>query len=97
MRQKKMEKKLKSVNIVKELGEGVTEPDVRDLDRDMHNISPHLTRQRVAPTLPSEIMESISSSEFLIYITPFVQIFASTMGQFSEMRIIFCHLQIALL
>lgn len=92
-----MPKKLKSVNIVKQLGEGVTEPDVRDLDQDVHNIIPHLTRQRVALTLPSEIMESISSSECLIYITPFVRIFARAMGQFSEMRIIFCHLQIALL
>lgn len=57
-RQKKMEKKLKSVNIVKPLGEGVTVPDVRDLNRDMHNIFPHLTRQRVALTLPSEMIRA---------------------------------------
>lgn len=72
MRQKKMEKKLKSVNTVKILGEGVTVPDVRDLNWDTHNIFPHLIRQRVALTLPSEMINSISSSEFLICITPFV-------------------------
>lgn len=72
MRQKKIKKKLKSVNTVKILGEGVTVPDVRDLNWDTHNIFSHLTRQRVAQTLPSEMMNSISSSKFLIYITPFV-------------------------
>lgn len=48
MRQKKIKKKLKSVNTVKILGEGVTVPDVRDLNWDTHNIFSHLTRQRVA-------------------------------------------------
>lgn len=41
MRQKKIKKKLKSVNTVKILGEGVTVPDVRDLNWDTHFLPPH--------------------------------------------------------
>lgn len=77
------------------LEEGVTISDVRELNWDAYNVFPHLTRQRVALTLPSEIMNSIGSCKFLIYITPSVRLFAGTLGQFSEMRIIFRHLQIA--
>lgn len=57
---------------MKLLEEGVTISDVRELNWDTHNIFPHLTRQKVALTLPSEIMNSVSSSKLLIYITPFV-------------------------
>lgn len=96
MRQKKMKEKWKWTNTAKLLEEGITISAGRGLNWRTHNVFPHLTRHRLALMLPSGITNSNGSSKFLIYITPFVWILAGTLGQFSEMRIIFHHLQIAL-